>query len=56
VDDDLVLFDGNSNQVVYIIPSKELIVLRVGETPPKEPVWDNAFLPNTVSRALDSTE
>lgn len=52
VDQDLVLFDGNSNQVVYIIPSKQLIVLRVGDSPPKEPVWDNAYLPNLVSRAL----
>ncbi len=51
-DEDLFLFDGNSNQVIYMVPSKDLIVLRLGETPPKEPVWDNAFLPNTVSRAF----
>lgn len=50
IDADLVLFDGNSNQVIYIIPSKQLIVLRVGNTPPKEPVWDNAYLANSVSR------
>lgn len=50
VDQDLFLFDGNSNQVIYIIPSKQLIVLRVGNTPPKEPVWDNAYLANSVSR------
>ena len=50
VDEDLFLFDGNSNQVIYIVPSKQLIVLRVGNTPPKDPVWDNAFLPNTISR------
>lgn len=50
IDEDLFLFDGNSNQVIYIIPSKQLIVLRVGNTPPKEPVWDNAYLANSVSR------
>lgn len=50
VDQDLFLFDGNSNQVIYIIPSKQLIVLRVGNSPPKEPVWDNAYLANSVSR------
>lgn len=49
---DLVLFDGNSNQVVYIVPSQRLIVLRLGETPPKSPEWDNAVLPNTVLRGL----
>jgi CubicO group peptidase (beta-lactamase class C family) len=52
VDEDLILFDGNSNQVVYMVPSKELIVLRVGDNPPREARWDNAYLPNTVSRAL----
>ncbi len=52
VDQDLYLFDGNSNQVVYFMPSKELIVLRVGNSPPKEPEWDNAYLPNLISRAL----
>ena len=50
VDEDLVLFDGNSNQVIYIVPSKQLVVLRVGNTPPRDPVWDNAYLANTVSR------
>lgn len=49
---DLVLFDGNSNQVVYIVPSQRLIVLRLGETPPASPEWDNAILPNTVLRGL----
>ena len=56
IDEDLFLFDGNSNQVIYIVPSKELIVLRVGNSPPRDPVWDNAYLANTVSRALSSNE
>ncbi|MEO0574839.1 MAG: serine hydrolase domain-containing protein [Pseudomonadota bacterium] len=50
--DDLYLFDGNSNQVIYIIPSAELIVARLGDWPPRDPGWDNAFLPNTVIRGL----
>ena len=52
VDEDLILFDGNSNQVVYMIPSKDLVILRVGKTPPKTPAWDNAYLPNIISQAL----
>lgn len=51
--DDLFLFDGNSNQVVYIIPSKRLVVLRTGGRPPQEPEWDNAFLPNQLIRGLN---
>lgn len=49
---DLVLFDGNSNQVVYIVPSAKLIILRTGETPPKSPEWDNTQLPNILLRGL----
>jgi CubicO group peptidase (beta-lactamase class C family) len=49
---DLVLFDGNSNQVVYIVPSAKLIVLRTGDSPPKSPEWDNTVLPNTLLRGL----
>jgi CubicO group peptidase (beta-lactamase class C family) len=45
---DLFLFDGNANQVVYIVPSLDLVVLRVGDPPPREPEWDNAVLPNSI--------
>ena len=51
---DLVLFDGNSDQVVYIVPSRRLVVLRLGETPPASPEWDNTVLPNTILRGLDA--
>lgn len=51
--DDLFLFDGNSNQVVYIVPSRRLVVLRTGDSPPREPVWDNARLANLILRGLD---
>ncbi len=49
---DLFLFDGNADQVVYIIPSQRLIVLRTGDSPPKSPEWDNTRLPNIVLRGL----
>ena len=52
VDDDLILFDGNSNQVIYIIPSRNMVILRLGETPPKDQTWDNAYLPNLISSAF----
>ena len=50
--DDLFLFDGNGNQVSYIMPSQDLVVLRVGVAPPKGVTWDNSALPNLVLRAL----
>ncbi|MEP2101224.1 MAG: serine hydrolase domain-containing protein [Parasphingorhabdus sp.] len=46
--DDLFLFDGNGNQVAYIIPSEKMVILRLGSSPPKSVVWDNSFLPNTI--------
>jgi CubicO group peptidase (beta-lactamase class C family) len=54
--DDLFLFDGSGNQVMYIVPSLQLVVLRVGPRAkadfgaPDE--WDNAVLINTVIRGL----
>ena len=54
--DDLYLFDGNADQVVYIVPSRDLVVLRTGEAPPKTPEWDNSMLPNTILRGLTQPE
>lgn len=57
LDEELYLFDGNSNQVVYILPKFGLVILRMGRTPPKQPEWDNARLPNLLVRGLvDSAE
>jgi CubicO group peptidase (beta-lactamase class C family) len=51
---DLFLFDGNSNQVVYVVPSEQLVILRVGDAPPRAAgqEWDNAMLPNTILRGI----
>jgi CubicO group peptidase (beta-lactamase class C family) len=50
---DLFLFDGNANQVLYMVPSKHLAILRMGNPPPKSPEWDNAYLPNLILRDID---
>jgi CubicO group peptidase (beta-lactamase class C family) len=54
--DDLFLWDGSGNQAMWIVPSKQLVVLRFGPTPkPKygQPgEWDNSRLPNTIIRGL----
>ena len=49
-DRDLFLFDGNSNQVVYMIPSANMVVLRMGGRPPEDAEWDNPYLPNLLIR------
>jgi CubicO group peptidase (beta-lactamase class C family) len=45
-DRDLFLFDGNSNQVVYISRATGLVALRVGDNPPAGAEWDNSIVPN----------
>jgi CubicO group peptidase (beta-lactamase class C family) len=54
--EDLFLWDGSGNQAMWIVPSKNLVVLRFGNTPkPKygQPgEWDNVKIPNLVIRGL----
>lgn len=52
--DDLVLFDGNGHQVAYMVPSEDLVILRLGRRPAADREWDNAFLPNVIMRGLDN--
>ena len=52
--DDLFLFDGMNGQIVYIVPSRQLVIVRTGLRPPRgQPEWDNSVLPNIILRALD---
>lgn len=50
---DLFLFDGNANQVSYIVPSEGLVILRMGKSPPKGTRWDNSILPNLIIRGIE---
>lgn len=54
--DDLFMFDGNANQVVYIVPSQRLIILRTGGNPPRDDEWDNSYLPNLLISALQGSD
>jgi len=42
------------NQVVYVVPSQDLVILRTGGAPPRNEntEWDNAYLPNTLIRGI----
>ena len=42
-----------NGQIVYIVPSQQLVIVRTGLRPPAgRPEWDNSVLPNLVLRAL----
>ncbi|MDJ0649206.1 MAG: serine hydrolase [Xenococcaceae cyanobacterium MO_188.B19] len=46
---DTIYLDGASRQRVYIIPSLELVIVRVGEKPDQ---WDDSVIPNTLVNSL----
>lgn len=52
-DKDLFLFDGNGSQVVYIVPSQKLVIVRTGGWPPKDKPWDNSYMPNLIISAIE---
>jgi len=53
--DDLFLFDGSNHQIVYIVPSEQLVIVRTGGWSRAEGFeWDNAYIPNTVLSAIRS--
>ncbi len=54
--DDLFLFDGMNGQIVWIVPSQQLVIVRTGlRPPPGQPEWDNAWIPNVILRSLAAT-
>ena len=48
-DSDIVYLDGFGGQRVYVIPSKELVIVRTGAG---QMGWDDSVLPNTISRGI----
>lgn len=49
VDKDIIYLDGFGGQRVYVIPSKELVIVRTGAG---QMEWDDSVLPNTISRGI----
>ncbi|MCG5529668.1 beta-lactamase family protein [Halorhodospira halochloris] len=47
--DDVLFFDGAGGQRLYVIPSAEMAIVRIGHP---ETDWDDAILPNTLLRGL----
>ena len=42
-------FDGMFKQRVYVVPSRQLVIVRVGA---QAKGWDDSFLPNAILRGL----
>ncbi|HIF20007.1 MAG TPA: class C beta-lactamase-related serine hydrolase [Gammaproteobacteria bacterium] len=49
IDNDIIYFDGFGGQRVYIIPSKEIVIVRTGDI---KMDWDDAKLPNIISKGI----
>lgn len=45
--------DGKEKQHVYIVPSLDLVIVRLGNTPPN---WDESIFVNTIDKALEAIE
>jgi CubicO group peptidase (beta-lactamase class C family) len=53
---DVYYFSGRGAQRVYVVPSRDLVVVRLGPAlgpQPLKPGWDNAFLVNSLIRGMD---
>jgi len=50
---DTVMLVGQGEQRVFVVPSRELVVVRLGRE--AGPDWDDTVIPNTLVRALDRT-
>ncbi|MFQ4139511.1 serine hydrolase domain-containing protein [Nodosilinea sp. PGN35] len=46
---DTFYLDGRHHQRVYVIPSEELVIVRLGEEPP---AWNDAVIPNAIVEGL----
>jgi CubicO group peptidase (beta-lactamase class C family) len=47
--DDVVFFDGSGGQRVYVVPSKQMVVVRIGAA---RRDWDDSALPNILIRGV----
>jgi CubicO group peptidase (beta-lactamase class C family) len=50
VADDVLMMEGGGNRVILAVPSRQLMVMRLGE---QDPEWDQAYLVNLLLRGLD---
>jgi len=49
----VVFLDGAGGQRVYVIPSAELVIVRIGKSVMD---WDDAILPNALLRGMNRSD
>jgi CubicO group peptidase (beta-lactamase class C family) len=47
---DVVWLESDGKQRLWIVPSLDLVILRVGDDPPRDKGWDERMIPDTVIR------
>jgi CubicO group peptidase (beta-lactamase class C family) len=47
---DVVWLESEGKQRLWIVPSLELVILRVGDEPPRDKGWDERMIPDTIIR------
>jgi CubicO group peptidase (beta-lactamase class C family) len=47
--DDVLMMEGGGNRVIWAVPSKQLMIMRLGE---QVEGWDQSYLPNLLLRAM----
>ena len=53
---DVYYFSGRGAQRVYVVPSRELVIVRIGPALGPQPLragWDNSYLVNSIIRGID---
>ena len=56
---DTYFFAGRGAQRVYVVPSQQLVIVRLGPAlgpNPLKPGWDNAYLVNTLIRGIKPSD
>jgi CubicO group peptidase (beta-lactamase class C family) len=47
---DVVWLESDGKQRLWIVPSLELVILRVGDEPPRDRGWDELMIPDSIIR------
>jgi CubicO group peptidase (beta-lactamase class C family) len=47
---DVVWLESDGRQRLWIVPSLDLVILRIGDEPPRDKGWDEAMIPDSIIR------
>ena len=47
---DVVWLESDGKQRLWVVPSLDLVILRVGDDPPRDKGWDETMIPDSIIR------